>query len=361
MEKISIRNFGGIKALEFEFRSFNVLVGPNDAGKSLSMKLHYFFRSLFEELRLHIFYDKAMEGFEWEQKERFQKYFPVHTWPLTDFSIVYTLDDMEVAAKKIKGHFKIKYSAKLEKAISNTREAFKVYEGPEDQSPYQQKESGRDFIFDHFREATHHLLAHRTYFISEQRSVFADMQESLFQECSAFSALNPFVKICGRNYNNEKGLFSIEPGLVNKAFMKNVMEILNARFLRDSEKDHLVYKGGRKVNLASVPVSYKEVIPLIVILGVISMKLGDKRMATVYIDDPETHLSPAAQRVVGRLITTVFNEDTQIFLTTRSPYVIAAINEAKLPAAHMTGYFVNNGKQENIVDKDGVLVLPADW
>jgi predicted ATP-dependent endonuclease of OLD family len=49
----------------------------------------------------------------------------------------------------------------------------------------------------------------------------------------------------------------------------------------------------------------------------------------VYIEEPEAHLFPSAQRNIVELIATVFNsrkEQLQFFITTHSPYVLTALN-----------------------------------
>jgi predicted ATP-binding protein involved in virulence len=50
---------------------------------------------------------------------------------------------------------------------------------------------------------------------------------------------------------------------------------------------------------------------------------------TVYIEEPEAHLFPSAQRNIVELIATVFNcrkEQLQFFITTHSPYILTALN-----------------------------------
>ena len=50
MENILIENFGGIKKLDFDFKSINILIGPQGAGKSITVKLLYFFKSFTSEM-----------------------------------------------------------------------------------------------------------------------------------------------------------------------------------------------------------------------------------------------------------------------------------------------------------------------
>ena len=46
-EKIKIHNFGGITNLEAEFNQINIFIGPQASGKSITVKLIFFFKNIF--------------------------------------------------------------------------------------------------------------------------------------------------------------------------------------------------------------------------------------------------------------------------------------------------------------------------
>lgn len=46
-EKIKIQNFGGIAVLEAEFKQINIFIGPQASGKSITVKLLFFFKNIF--------------------------------------------------------------------------------------------------------------------------------------------------------------------------------------------------------------------------------------------------------------------------------------------------------------------------
>ena len=49
-EKIKIHNFGGITNLEAEFNQINIFIGPQASGKSITVKLIFFFKNIFSDM-----------------------------------------------------------------------------------------------------------------------------------------------------------------------------------------------------------------------------------------------------------------------------------------------------------------------
>ena len=49
-EKIEIKNFAGIGHWEIELNAINIWIGPQASGKSITAKLFYFFKSVFDTI-----------------------------------------------------------------------------------------------------------------------------------------------------------------------------------------------------------------------------------------------------------------------------------------------------------------------
>ena len=125
MEKIIIKNFGGLKDAEIILNKVNVFIGKQASGKSVTAKLIYFFKSIivdiFEEF-ININQDikeKNRSSFYNTPKERdtlqpfslpffktfkerdqsfleiFEDYFPSHTWSEKPFEITYYVNKNE--------------------------------------------------------------------------------------------------------------------------------------------------------------------------------------------------------------------------------------------------------------------------
>lgn len=110
------------------------------------------------------------------------------------------------------------------------------------------------------------------------------------------------------------------------------------------------------------------------------VRLGNENNSSIYIEEPEAHLFPNAQKAIVRLLAKLCNTNKyQIFITTHSPYLLSAINnhfiagsiaEEKLEqvykvidkseilyANESTAYALNNGSCTNLISQDDGIIL----
>lgn len=92
-EKISIKNFGGLKDIEFEFKAINILIGHQASGKSVVVKLMYFFKGFINDIAQNIGEENYFDSFRKIQLNKFELYFPQHTWHDEYFEIQYFLQE----------------------------------------------------------------------------------------------------------------------------------------------------------------------------------------------------------------------------------------------------------------------------
>ncbi|MGL6136490.1 MAG: AAA family ATPase, partial [Planktothrix sp.] len=89
-------------------------------------------------------------------------------------------------------------------------------------------------------------------------------------------------------------------------------------------------------NISNCSSGQQETLPLVIILSTmpfiqsimpfIQPIVGGQ---TIYIEEPEAHVFPTAQKYIVELIATVFNtnpDGLQFFITTHSPYILTATN-----------------------------------
>lgn len=104
---------------------------------------------------------------------------------------------------------------------------------------------------------------------------------------------------------------------------------LCGKHIHEKGKDFLEISDGRRISVANSSSGQQETLPLTIMLAALPFLTSSRSGQTVYIEEPEAHLFPSAQRSVIELIATVFNyrkEKLQFFITTHSPYVLTAIN-----------------------------------
>jgi hypothetical protein len=78
-------------------------------------------------------------------------------------------------------------------------------------------------------------------------------------------------------------------------------------------------QSGRRIELANAPLSIKEVIAVV-------LALSSKDFRFVFIEEPEAHLHPSAQRLLARTIAEAVNSGKFVALTTNSDYLISEFN-----------------------------------
>ncbi len=335
MEKIIIENFAGIKLTDFEFKSINILIGPQGSGKSVTVKLLYFFKSFFTEIIRSIDSDESKRELDKKQKEKFITYFPKDSWPKGNFKITYVLDETTIKIEKVSGQLKFDYSDNLKKVITKVRKIFsdekkRISEDPKRSSYSFKRELNKNLEKRFLLEISSESLANQ-FFIPAGRSFFANIQKSIFSFLSDNRSLDPFLIEFGSFYENFKQFYFRESNLsrVDKEFDEIISQILNSKYLREKEKDYLVHSDTRKVNLSNASSGQQETLPLVVILRVLNEIQFPERGATIYIEEPEAHLFPTAQKAMVKLLARTFNNRNskfQIIVTTHSPYILSSIN-----------------------------------
>jgi len=392
MEKISIVNFAGIKSMDFEIKSINILIGPQGSGKSVTVKLLYFFKNHLPDFVRSVISDESKQEFDKAQVEKFVTFFPKESWPKDSFSITYSLDDIQIVIKKVGNQAKINYSDNLSKLLTRCR---KVY-GDEKKKLLPEELIGHErygFRFEVsnkiesiLEEKVITTSFYNQFFIPAGRSFFANIQKSIFSFMSDNRSLDPFLIEFGADYENFKGMYNVrmsDDGM-DKNFMSIATEILGSSFLREKDKDYLVHDDSRKVNLSNASSGQQETLPLVVTLGILNSSVAFHSGATIYIEEPEAHLFPTAQNAIVRLLARTFNHPDnkyQIIVTTHSPYILSSFNnlmeagrlrtlkpkEAKkiakivpekeqIDPELVTAYSLKNGKKQSLIDDESKLI-----
>ncbi len=346
-EKLIIRNFCGIQNLEIQIKRINILIGPQASGKSVCAKLLFYFKNFVWEILSVVDNEQTKRNLDSNYSKRFEEYFPPDCWGKQDFFIRYEISNVfiEVSRKQdTKGRISLSYSEFFKKELTDLRNLLKKI---------RQKSSEKNTQYDNFDKLyltvqvlRDHLVeslgksigreaAFNQLFIPAGRSFFANLQSNIFSFLSSNNTLDPFLRSFGSTYERIKNL-RIQYDLEDK-YTKDILEEINrlieqslcGKHIQEKGKDFLEVADGRRISIANSSSGQQETLPLTIILAALPFIAPPPVGQTVYIEEPEAHLFPSAQRNIIELIATVFNsrkEQLQFFITTHSPYVLTALN-----------------------------------
>lgn len=348
-EKLIIRNFAGIKELEIEIKRINILIGPQASGKSVCAKLLFYFKNFVWEILSVVENEQTKRHLDSSYSKKFEEYFPPDSWGNYDFFIKYEISNVfiEISRKQdSKGKISLSYSDFFKKELTGLRSLLrKAKDKSSDKSAnyeridrlYLTRQVLRDNLIDSLIMSLCKEAAFNQLFIPAGRSFFANLQSNIFSFLSSNNALDPFLRAFGSTYESIK---NARLRFRNRSEEKDVREMqdeisrlieksLCGKHVHEKGKDFLEVADGRRISVANSSSGQQETLPLTIMLAALPFLVAPRSGQTVYIEEPEAHLFPSAQRNVIELIATVFNyrkEKLQFFITTHSPYVLTALN-----------------------------------
>ena len=200
-------------------------------------------------------------------------------------------------------------------------------------------------------ESEQRKIFQRSLFIPASRSFFANLQKNVFSFLASNIDIDPFLKEFGSDYENAKRIFPIMLLHVaeNKEQLdhaKRVMEqIIFGEYLYEDGKDWIQSSSKRKVNLVNASSGQQEALPMLLVLLVRFFMSSKAKSVTFFIEEPEAHLFPTAQKHIVNLFTLIYNTgEHNFFITTHSPYILTAVNNMLMAS--------------NLIEEKGDEILP---
>jgi len=370
-ESIHIVNFGGLKNVLFELKRVNILIGPQASGKSVSAKLVYFFKNFPRDITLSIANGDTRRNLDAKQKEKFKRYFPIDSWPKSGFKIEYKINKSFIIVEK-NGMKKLafSYSDDFKGMFDETRKFFKAEQKRQLDVPNNVNNASwlitNDQFYKTLDSTVSPIASNLHFFIPAGRSFFANLQSNIYAFLSENKQIDPFLIEFGKLYENFKGVASRKDNeqqtKQDLQFTKLVSEILNGEYLREKDKDFIYHKDDRKVNLAHASSGQQEILPMLLILKAINEPRFSLDGVTLYIEEPEAHLFPTAQKKIVHLLASTFNslgKNFQIIITTHSPYILSSFNNI-LEAGKIIEEQPNKAKDVKKVIPENEVINPKD-
>lgn len=337
MEQIKIENFLVIKNALFEINKLNIIIGPQANGKSILVKLSYFFKKLINTIFINTIKDsQSNEELISSAKILFESYFPSYVWENTDFDITYKNEHFSIVLSnknndtfnlifcdnflKLKQDMEISYKKFLKKHKKDANSfLFNLMSFQDFKTDFFEKNNTNDCI--------KNILAN-TIFIPASRSYFINLQKNIFSFLSKDIDIDIFIKEFGAYYERSKNVYSeIEMykklRKVDSSKFKELMDsILKGEFVHKDNKDWIQTKDSL-INISDASSGQQESLPMLMVLYT-QFILKNKNIN--YIEEPEAHLFPSSQKYIIHIIALLYNNNNVNFITTHSPYILTAIN-----------------------------------
>lgn len=355
MQKLIVDNFKQITHAEIEVKDFLLLIGPQASGKSTIAKLIYFFKFI-QQFYIDLFtvdakdmtVDRVMVNFNLRIISKFQEYFSFFELPDPNFNMKFILSSE--AGKNI--HFKVEskkvmvgFSKSMHDALTTATQKILAL----------QKQSKE--LIDH--EPDNEMKIRNEFYgrvVKESCDIFEDSKSGLYIPAGRnitvtfseqfqmlfFGQLSDKQQQQHIGGNEEEIIRSFmlqSKRLVdffsngyreklNNPFGKLVLsiakKILKGSYQNEKGMESIRVDENTTVSLGNASSGQQESIRIIQDLIYI---LCTKIDTTRFIEEPEAHIYPEAQKLLIELLVLVANHcHTQMIVTTHSPYVLSTFN-----------------------------------
>ncbi|HEY9867495.1 MAG TPA: AAA family ATPase, partial [Candidatus Obscuribacterales bacterium] len=319
VEKLIIDNFAGIEHLEIEVKKINIMIGPQASGKSVCAKLLFYFKEFVSELIKAVENDRTKRQLDSSYSNKFKEYFPPKFWGNYNFVLRYEInhDFIQISRNHSKSTILINYSDSYQSAFSVLRKIYRQRQKEILESlsydPSTVAFDIRSEMMNYFEKTLGKESTFIQFFIPAVRSFFAHIQKSIFSILSSQSFLDPFLEKFGSLYEFMKNIFEINEfdlerqRFTNENIKPLVEKILCGQYVYEKGEDFLEISDGRKISISTCSSGQQETLPLVVILSTVPFLQTIGTGQTIYIEEPEAHVFPTAQKHIVELIATVFN------------------------------------------------------
>ncbi|MBN2745458.1 MAG: ATP-binding protein [Bacteroidales bacterium] len=357
MQRIEIRNFGPVEELNLDIKDFSILIGPQASGKSTIAKSIFFFKSLNDDLVKYFMdsiekndFSKSIETFAKHIRQKFLDYFGASTHLEGLFLKFYYAETIwisiliETNHKYITPNFSELFNDQFESLVQEAID-YSLVIGQRNPSLLTSKEllqldSNKrkfvayvkdkcNFIFQEDRELI---------FIPAGRSLLSTLSDQLqyinprnldFLMRSFLNKINIVRPIFNKSLSDiieERRLLTQYDIDYSKTKLAEelISKILKGKYQYDKDGEKIFFGTNKYVKLNFSSSGQQESLWILLLLFIIIL---EKQNVFIVIEEPEAHLFPEAQKEISNLIALMSNiENSQIFITTHSPYILASIN-----------------------------------
>ena len=343
-ERLTVKNFAGIEELDIDVVKLTILFGHQAVGKSITLKLIFFFHRIREyiiqycrrELDLNHSLDK--DALSKYIGNKFSELFPVKYTDhrhsrISEINYLFQSDIFNI-------HYSVRQADREVffddyGLIGQIVKEYNSLKRPLQCTNDNDRSSNKSFRSDNFdpadivEEIMDKLMPDELiFFIPSGRSFFSSLSDN-FWSIREREEVNwdPVFSHFGAIYENLRKHY-----LTADLSSKLLDNTLNSKYVRTSGGDYLEENDGRLVKVSRSSSGQQELLPLAVALEVLRTARFQENAITIFIEEPEAHLFPDAQKRIVYEITQVINRlikcglDAKILLSSHSPYVMTSFN-----------------------------------
>lgn len=378
MQRIEIRNFGPIKELHLDIKDFSILIGPQASGKSTIAKTIFFFKSLNDDLVKYFIesvekndFSKSIGTYAKSIRQKYLDYFGSSTH-LDGLHLKYYYTEniwisitIETNHKYITPNFSEQFKIGFKNLV---KEAIEFSDSIGQRNPslltskdLLQIDSKKRKFVSYVKEKCNSIFQEdrELIFIPAGRSLLATLSDQLqfinprnldFLMRTFLDKINIIRPIFNKSLSDiikERRLltqFEIDYKKT-KIAEEIISKILKGKYQYDKDGEKIFYEPNKYVKLNFSSSGQQESLWILLLLFIIIL---EKQNVFIVIEEPEAHLFPEAQKEISNLIALMSNvENSQVFITTHSPYILASINNLILADKVGSENIINVGKRIN--------------
>jgi predicted ATPase len=383
MANLKIHDFLSIHSANIDIKPITVLIGPQAQGKSVIAKLAYYFEASIRRFLLEVVSGEiSLALLKKSLIERFIELFPREAWSSDPFSIIYTDAKWSFTVtrdgNRKNAPISLIFSDEFETEIVQLSKDFKplLKESIAKKSAaYPTGLLKRNSIKSFFKEKTNlHQLLSEQIFVPASRSFFANIEKNIFSLISSNFTIDPLMAEFGETLQHARFSSQVESHQKTNTSKKNVHEVLLADwnyiihgdYFYDGKDEYIISKN-RRVKLANSSSGQQEVVPLLMALNYNPAFFSNNQFGgcTYYIEEPEAHLFPFAQKSIAEILARKLNESrrgsvvgdktqitNKVMVTTHSPYILTALNNLVLAGQLFADPKVDQTKIEKIISRN---------
>lgn len=389
MPKIVMNKLGPVHSCEMDLEKLCVLTGPQASGKSTIAKAIFFFRTIKDDC-ISLYTKKQMAGLgnihmiqalKKQLRSKFMQMFG-SSWGMSmDMSMRYEYEEetyIEVSLRESQYEGAPNYIyISMSENITNllrTLNRNNLYEREDVVSMIDEVFCDSHEIV--YIPAGRSMITLLTSQLNYILSIMDDTQKKSIDYCTQnymerILRVKPLFSAGMRGMYYEKMTMSTEPIKKNllQSMMRHIDMILKGKYQYMDGEERLMLDEGKYVKLNYTSSGQQEAVW---ILNLLFYYLLENRKVYLILEEPESHLFPAAQSAMAELLGMFLNADNQMLLTTHSPYILGALNnllyagnlsvkhrdevkvvvteEEQIDARQTSAYYVDNGILKNILD-----------